>query len=1078
MKKYKLFGFSLLITLLLMGCSGGGSSGNDPIKTSNKVTKTGVFLDSAVEGVKYKTSSGIAGFTNNRGEYDFKDGDTVEFFVGDVSLGKVQAKLMLTTDNFPFPIQVAQFLQTLDSDGIADNGIQIVAELHNMPLFKKATVKANDISDFAQNFDIQDFDSSAKNSTFINDVAREAGISRREIISEADAFAHKQKAEKLKRIKENNPELYSYIDGTFYTNSKLPINSNIHTMLASRLSYYIYNKGYKLELDAKIDLYNDAIKGIVSTREKIDSFASAYLNIAGLTTEISIYMTDAITGNSEGLSKETKKRVVNAIKSSGKSEAYGFAYAKHETAKEIVGIVKGCIVDIPWVLSIDAVIGAAAATAGKVFDCAIGETVKATGRLASSYIGLVALQERQYYKIAKIYLDSYFDCGYFNNTCMASKFNGNKTLDDQLYYIMQDYQLDSGIDWSVRRGAKIVIDDYIGRITSSTYNITNLLPDDVFFNYNEGNRDTTTLDIVVNPLKLANDDEGVLWTNININNLSSRDIFLTSFIPKFVINGREFMVASDFYGEWTTKLFGKTFAKRRSMDNIRIPISLNNHTLPESGMARLVLNIEYMSRDEVISDSVQRVIDLDLAELWNSTKMEELDARLIYISKNIDTVYMKEKVYLPDVYLGQTKIIDLNDIVWKINPMSYDAENIIIDSDENGFYINAPVLKDDYEKDIIAFSVSLNSSPYSDSSVFALNILRVSNTKPTVTPQTIVIQYNTRKSITLSASDDDNDTLTYEIITNPSHGTLGGTAPNLTYTPTTDYVGSDSFTFKANDGKDDSDIATINITINERTTNLSKGLVAHYEFEGNANDSSRNGNDGTEYGNISYVNGKIGNAGSFDGVSNIKTPIELNGTNENQYLTISFWGLSEDKNHSTFITNYNYGDGSNSIYFSAKNAGITGGSNQDYYYNGFCYKYFYNNLLEKINKEEKNSCDKIYIKNDIYDSGSSPVDFTNWHYYSITYDNGIEKVFIDGKKVIQRDMDSNLIGGKNGVDSYPRDDTDYDRFLNIGMYNHFKNRYSQSELNESTLKGKIDELRIYKRVLSESEIESLYQLGQ
>src|SRR5690606_39572 len=37
--------------------------------------------------------------------------------------------------------------------------------------------------------------------------------------------------------------------------------------------------------------------------------------------------------------------------------------------------------------------------------------------------------------------------------------------------------------------------------------------------------------------------------------------------------------------------------------------------------------------------------------------------------------------------------------------------------------------------------------------------------------------------------------------------------PNLTYTPALDYVGSDSITFKVNDGSIDSNVATISITV-------------------------------------------------------------------------------------------------------------------------------------------------------------------------------------------------------------------------------------------------------------------------
>ena len=47
----------------------------------------------------------------------------------------------------------------------------------------------------------------------------------------------------------------------------------------------------------------------------------------------------------------------------------------------------------------------------------------------------------------------------------------------------------------------------------------------------------------------------------------------------------------------------------------------------------------------------------------------------------------------------------------------------------------------------------------------------------------------------------------------PAHGTLSGTAPNLTYTPAANYNGADSFTFKVNDGTVDSAAATVSITV-------------------------------------------------------------------------------------------------------------------------------------------------------------------------------------------------------------------------------------------------------------------------
>src|SRR4029077_14973894 len=55
--------------------------------------------------------------------------------------------------------------------------------------------------------------------------------------------------------------------------------------------------------------------------------------------------------------------------------------------------------------------------------------------------------------------------------------------------------------------------------------------------------------------------------------------------------------------------------------------------------------------------------------------------------------------------------------------------------------------------------------------------------------------------------------LTFSIVAPPSHGTLTGTPPAVTYTPVLNYNGPDSFRFKANDGSLDSNVATVSITV-------------------------------------------------------------------------------------------------------------------------------------------------------------------------------------------------------------------------------------------------------------------------
>ncbi len=57
------------------------------------------------------------------------------------------------------------------------------------------------------------------------------------------------------------------------------------------------------------------------------------------------------------------------------------------------------------------------------------------------------------------------------------------------------------------------------------------------------------------------------------------------------------------------------------------------------------------------------------------------------------------------------------------------------------------------------------------------------------------------------------DTISFQVVDQPEHGTLTGTGENRTYTPDADFFGSDSFTFVTNDGRDDSPAAVVDITV-------------------------------------------------------------------------------------------------------------------------------------------------------------------------------------------------------------------------------------------------------------------------
>ena len=88
-------------------------------------------------------------------------------------------------------------------------------------------------------------------------------------------------------------------------------------------------------------------------------------------------------------------------------------------------------------------------------------------------------------------------------------------------------------------------------------------------------------------------------------------------------------------------------------------------------------------------------------------------------------------------------------------------------------------------------------------------------------PLTVPVAYSegvstgehTPVDITLTALSPQGSGLTYTVLSPPTQGTLSGTAPSLTYSPNAGYVGPDAFTFKANDGTKDTNVATIDITV-------------------------------------------------------------------------------------------------------------------------------------------------------------------------------------------------------------------------------------------------------------------------
>jgi large repetitive protein len=115
--------------------------------------------------------------------------------------------------------------------------------------------------------------------------------------------------------------------------------------------------------------------------------------------------------------------------------------------------------------------------------------------------------------------------------------------------------------------------------------------------------------------------------------------------------------------------------------------------------------------------------------------------------------------------------------------------------------------------DQFRFEVGIEADDlYAESTVWVL--IESVNDAPVAESLTVTLDEDTELDILLIGIDVDGDALTYTVLTEPTHGTLSGTPPELRYIPPKDFFGLDSFMFKVSDGLLDSDAATIDIVVN------------------------------------------------------------------------------------------------------------------------------------------------------------------------------------------------------------------------------------------------------------------------
>lgn len=138
----------LALSFILSACSSGGSNtpepspSPDPTPTPDPTpdptpTATESFSGNltGIEGLAY-VSGDVSGVTDSNGLFEYEDGETLTFRIGDIVIGQASGADNLTLADFAatdvIEANMTRFLEVLDDDDDADNGILIIEAVHDL----------------------------------------------------------------------------------------------------------------------------------------------------------------------------------------------------------------------------------------------------------------------------------------------------------------------------------------------------------------------------------------------------------------------------------------------------------------------------------------------------------------------------------------------------------------------------------------------------------------------------------------------------------------------------------------------------------------------------------------------------------------------------------------------------------------------------------------------------------------------------------------------------------------------------------------------------------------------------------
>ena len=230
----------------------------------------------------------------------------------------------------------------------------------------------------------------------------------------------------------------------------------------------------------------------------------------------------------------------------------------------------------------------------------------------------------------------------------------------------------------------------------------------------------------------------------------------------------------------------------------------------------------------------------------------------------------------------------------------------------------------------------------------------------------------------------------------------------------------------------------LNVPRNKTGTSLDSGLVGLWSFDGKdisgttAFDRSGSGNNGTLTNGATTTTGKFGQAARFDGVNDYSgAQYDLARTSS----TISVW-----------------------IKTTVKDQGISQWSSAGYTYNGF---------TDRVLTLNSSGQARLYVYNGgacsaatLYIAGGADLSDNNWHHIVGVWGPSGKYLYVDGALVA-----NNTDGIQSSTGSMP--------YLTIGEGDPgCSNSPARQYFN-----GSIDDVRVYNRSLSSTEINKLYTFG-